>query len=141
MFGHPWRRLRELTHITLQWADLPDHIMGFAHFETDTIVLSKRLNQAERRVTCAHEVAHLLRGPVPPHLREREERVVEEIVARDLIPFDALVEAMLWSLNDYEIADELWVDVDLVRVRLHSLTPTETAALNRALDERELSIP
>lgn len=141
MFGHPWRRLRELAHITLHWADLPEHLMGFAHFETDTIVLSKRLNQAERRVTCAHEVTHLLRGPVPPHLREREERAVEEIVARDLIPFDALVQAMLWSLNDYEVADELTVDVALVRVRLHTLTAQETETLNHALDEGELRIP
>lgn len=141
MFGNPWRRLRELTHITLEWADLPDHLMGFAHFETDTIVLSKRLTQAERRVTCAHEVTHLLRGPVPNAYREREEKAVEESVARDLIPFDALVEAMLWSLNDYEIADELTVDVALVRVRLHALTPAESRGLNQALDEGELRLP
>lgn len=142
MFGHPWRWLRSHPHITVEWSDdLPADVMGRANFATNTIVLAKGLTQAERRSTCWHEVQHLLRGPVTAHLSEREERQVEAIVARDLIPFPALVEAMLWSLDDYEIADELSVDVGLVRARLEGLTPVESMALERSLLENERLIP
>lgn len=141
MHGHPWRWLRRLPHIDVQWADLPGDLMGYADFTTQTITLDKSLTQAERRVTCWHEVTHLLRGPVSAHLTEREERAVESIVARDLIPFPALVQAMLWSLDDHQIADELTVDVALVRVRLEGLSTQETAELNAALDAGELLLP
>lgn len=115
--------------------------MGRADFGRNVIVLAKGLTQAERRSTCWHEVQHLLRGPVCGHLREREERDVEAIVARDLIPFSALVDAMLWSLDDYELADELTVDVGLVRARLEGLTVAESAALERSLLEHERLTP
>lgn len=142
MHGNPWRWLRELTHITVHWSDaLPDDVQGFADVDTDTITLAVGMTQAERRTTCWHEVQHLLRGRVPAHLRGREERAVDAQVARDLIPFDALVDAMTWSGDEWEIAEELTVAVDLVRVRLHALTPAETDALNRALDEHELRLP
>lgn len=142
MFGHPWRWLRELRHITVEWVDhLPDDVMGRALYATDTIELAKGLTQAERRTTCWHEVQHLLRGPAPGHLERREERTIEAIVARDLIPFEALVDAMLWSRDDYEIADELTVDVALVRARLEDLTDRESMALELALDHEELHLP
>lgn len=125
----------------MRWADLPPDQLGCADFESQTITLAKGLTQAERRSTCWHEVQHLLRGPVPPHLEAREERVVEDRTARDLIPFSALVQAMLWSRDDWEIADELTVDVGLVRARLEGLSAEESDALERALDEAELLSP
>lgn len=142
MHGHPWRWLRSLPHITVRWSrDLPEDVMGHVEFDTHTITLAEGLTQAERRSTCWHEVVHVLRGPVPAYQAAREERAVEAIVARDLIPFRALVQAMLWSRDDHEIAEELTVDVDLVRARLNGLSTTETAELNRALDEGELRLP
>lgn len=141
MHGDPWRWLRHLPHITVEWALLPDDLLGEADFDSWTIVLDSRLTQAERRTTCWHEVTHLLRGPVPPHLEAREERAVEVQVARDLIPLDALVRAMVWSSDEWEIADELTVSVDLVRVRLEDLSGEETAALNEALDAAEKNLP
>lgn len=142
MHGDPWSWLRRLTHITVHWSDdLPDDLMGQADFATDTITLATGMTQAERRSVCWHEVQHLHRGPVPAHLEAREERAVDVEVARALIPFDALVTAMVWSSDEWEIAEELTVAVDLVRVRLHDLTPTETEALNRALDQNELRLP
>lgn len=142
MFGHPWRWLRGLPDITVRWADdLPADIMGRACFETRTITLAKGLTQAERRTTCWHEVQHLLRGPATGAWTEREERAVEAIVARDLIPFAALVDAMLWSGDDYEIAEELTVDVQLVRARLEGLTPGESRMLEHRLLEAELRLP
>lgn len=139
--GSPWRWLRDRPHITVLWADLPDDLLGYAEFASGTIVLTTGMTQAERRSVCAHEAAHLDRGPVMPHLEAREERAVDARVARELIPFDALVSAMVWSSDEWEIAEELTVAVDLVQVRLHDLTPAETADLNRALDENELRLP
>lgn len=142
MFGHPWRWLRHLPHITVVWADtLPLDVMGRALYDSDTIELATGLTQAERRTTCWHEVQHLLRGPAAAEHTAREEKVVEEIVARDLIPFEALVDAMLWSRDDYEIADELTVDVALVRIRLEALTAAESLELEQALDAAELLTP
>lgn len=114
--------------------------MGYADFETDTIVLAQGMTQAERRSVCWHEVLHLRRGPVPAHLTGREEAAVDAATARDLIPFGALVDAMLWSSDEWEIAEELTVSVDLVRVRLHDLSTSETRALNEALDAAEIGI-
>lgn len=138
---HPWRATRALRHITIRWADLPVDLMGYADFETNTVTLAHGLTQAERRSTLWHEVLHLLRGRVPEHLREREERAVDDAAARDLITFEALVDAMLWSRDDYEIAEELWVDVAMVRARLTGLTPAESAALVCRIEEAERNLP
>ncbi len=137
----PWRRLRHLPHITVVWADLPDGLLGVADFITATITLTTGMTQAERRSVCAHELAHLDRGPVPAYLTPREELAIDAAVARDLIPFGALVSAMLWSRDDYEIAEELTVDVGLVRSRLDGLSAKESDALERALDAGELLLP
>lgn len=141
MHFHPWRAVRALRHITIRWADLPDDVMGYASFDTDTITLARGMTQAERRSTLWHEVHHLLRGRVPAHLQEREERAVDEAAARDLISFEALVDAMLWSNDDRELADELWVDVSMVRARLASLTDYESRTLVTRLEEAERMLP
>jgi hypothetical protein len=141
MHGDPWRWLRRLSHIEVLWADLPGDLLGQSDFETDTITLALGMTQAERRSVCWHEVLHLQRGPVPEYLEQREELAVDAAVARDLIPLSALVDAMVWSADEWEIADELTVSVDLVRVRLHDLTAAETEALNRALDAAESRLP
>jgi hypothetical protein len=137
---HPWRRLRELAHITLHSADLPDGALGYTDCTT-TIVLTTGLTQAERRCTLDHELVHIERGPAPHWLEAREERTVNEITARRMIPFDALADAMVWSFDDHELAEELWVDVDTVRNRLAALTDEESAELNRRLDAAEARIP
>lgn len=138
---HPWRRIRGRPDITVEWEDLPRTLMGFAEFSTKRIVLATWLSQAERRCVVEHEHLHLERGSVPEHLEAREERTIDALVARSLIPFDALVDAMLWSRDDYEIADELWVDVETVRTRLVELTASESDELNRRLDEAESRLP
>lgn len=109
-------------------------------FDSQTVTMAHGLTQAERRSSIAHETQHILRGPVEPRLRTREERAVDQAAARLLIPFDALVEAMLWSMDDYEIAEELWVDVHTVRARLGSLTAAESRLLNQRLDRAELGL-
>lgn len=134
---HPWRAFRRLADWTLTLRRLP--LTGPAvelHWATRTIHMDKRLLQAERRSAIAHELVHIERGPVPrdPWLAAREELAVEQETARRLIPLDRLVDALVWAHDLYEAADELWVDVETLRVRLDHLHPAEKAVLKERLD-------
>ena len=44
-----------------------------------------------------------------------------------------LGEALAWSLDPHEVADELWVDVPTVEARLRHLHPSEVHYLRRRL--------
>lgn len=140
---HPWRALRALGNLwELVWTyDLPDGQLGDTSFEERRIYLAHGQDQAERRCSLDHELEHVRRGPVPAYLRAREERVVDEISARRLIPLEDLIDAMVWSYDEHEIADELWVDIDTLRARMFGLTLMETAMVNARLDAAELRIP
>ena len=58
------------------WEHLPGRQLGETDFDAQTITLDKRLRQATRRCTIAHELEHIARGPVP------EDRVRAVVVAR-----------------------------------------------------------
>jgi hypothetical protein len=132
---HPWRAFRELAHIRLLWAQLPDGLLGLTDFEAGTVTLAHGMNQAERRCTIAHETQHVLRGPVPAYLRAREEREVDKAAARLLLPdIRELGEALAWAVSVGEAADELWVDEPTLRARLENLHPAERAYLRRRLE-------
>jgi hypothetical protein len=96
---------------------------------------------AERRSTIAHEVEHITRGPAYIGYERREELAVCKAAAERLITFEALVDAMVWSGDEYELAAELWVDVGTVRDRLRSLSPWESAELSRRMERAELRHP
>lgn len=135
---HPWRRLRELAHVTLIWADLGPHLLGLTDHATATVVLNRGLSQAQRRCTIAHELTHVERGPVPGWLTAREEREVDKVVARQLLPdVEAVGEALAWAHTLVEAADELWVDEPTLRARLEHLHPAERGHLRRRLAEGE----
>lgn len=131
---HPWRALRELTDWTLHWRPMHGRL-GLTNWGDRTITLHPDQDQAQRRSTLAHELQHVARGPVPDHCRAREERTVDQLAARNLIGLDALADALAWSHNIIEAADELWVDADLLRVRLNHLHPSEVHYLRRRLEE------
>lgn len=134
---HPWRKLRALAEWTLRIAPLPKGVMGETYWPTKTITLRPDLLQAERRCTIAHELTHIERGPVPvePVLAAREELTVEKETARRLIPIERLADALAWAHGDlHQAADELWVDVQTLRVRLEHLHPSERHYLRRRLD-------
>jgi hypothetical protein len=136
---HPWRRLREAAHVTLRWhADGP---MGWCRHSTQEISIRLGLTQAQRRVTVLHELEHLAGGPAVVGFAHVDERATQLRTAKWLITTEALAKAMLWSRDEYEIAEELWVDVHTVRDRLASLTPAETRLLNQLLDDAELQLP
>jgi len=130
---HPWRRFGELTDWSLRWAELPVGLMGFTCHRTRTVTLAVGMSQAERRCTIAHETEHILRGPVPPHERAREEHTIDRRVAALLVPSVAhLADALVAADGNLETAaDELWVDDYVLSVRLASLSAAERAHLTR----------
>lgn len=131
---HPWRRLRDLAHITLLWHEHGD--AGVTDFGHATISLRRGMTQAERRSTVLHECLHVERGPVPVGMADREELRVEKEAARLLMPDIKVVgEALAWSRDLAEAADELWVDEQLLRVRLQHLHPAERGWLKQRLEE------
>lgn len=138
---HPWRTFRALVDWKLAWAHLPGDLMGHTDFATKTVTIDPEIDQYERRCTIDHETEHILRGPVHDAYREREERAIDLISARRLIPLERLVDAMLWCYHEEELAQHLWVDEPTLRVRLESLTDQETAMINQRLDAAELSFP
>lgn len=137
---HPWRALRLATEITLAWQARPG-LLGT--YVAGSVVLHPWMNQAERRSTLTHELVHHERGIVTGDLRavDREEKIVDEIAARRLIPLDKLIDAMLWAGNEWELADELWVDVPTVLTRLKTLTDAEHQQINQRIYADEEHLP
>jgi len=88
--------------------------------------------QAERRCSINHEWWHHKRGPFPEEFRDREEKIIELLSARELITIYDLGEAMAWTSDMGEVADELWVDLPCLWARLEGLTDDE----RRYLDQR-----
>lgn len=131
---HPWRAFRALTEWRLRWADLPDGLFGHTDHRTQVVTLSTGLGQAQRRCTIAHEHEHIS----DPDASEAQ---VRDRTARRLIPFDQLADAMVWAGNEWELARELWVDIEVARDRLLGLTPEESAELVRRLETAELRNP
>lgn len=132
---HPWRRLRRSPEITLEWHDGGD--AGWYDFDTQTISLRRGMSQADRRSTLRHELEHHARGWFTEAELEREELACELAAARDLIDLRKLGEALAWSQDARIVAQELWVDVDLVRVRMEHLHPAEAAYLRQRLAHLE----
>ncbi len=104
------------------------------------IWLCRTLDQAGRRTTLSHEIGHLERGilPLPKHsmYTRREERIVDEIAARRLIPLPALIDALKWTNQPAELAEMLWTTERIVKCRMESLDPVEVADLEHHLDGR-----
>jgi hypothetical protein len=130
---HPWRELRALSHIRVDFARLAPGVWGLTNGHH--IWIHSGLMQAERRCTLAHELEHVRRGHrgCQPESVEVE---VHQAVARRLIPFDALLDACRWAHNLEELADELWVDEPTARVRLEHLHPSERIKLKEVFDDR-----
>lgn len=133
---HPWGRLRDLAHFTLHREHLPEGVLGETDFDAKTVTLAIGLDQAERRSTLAHELEHIERGWSPCDVRT--ECQIERAAAVKLIGIRDLGEAMAWASGLEEAAEELWVDVPLLRARLAHLHPAERAYLRRRLAHDEV---
>lgn len=132
---HPWRTAAErYPHLTIVWQHrLPRGVRGL--IEGNTIWLCSTLTQAERRSALTHELQHVARGVPSPDLLPREERIVDELAARQLIPMEDLVRALRASRDPYAMAEELWCDAHTVRIRMSTLDPLETAQIEHELGD------
>lgn len=131
---HPWRWLRNLAHVTLLWHDGGD--MGEADFEAQTVSIRRGMTYEERRCTLLHELLHLERGPALTTTVGRDEDAVRRATARLMLPsVRALGEALAWAHNEQEAAEELAVDVGVLRDRLRWLHPSERHYLTRRLTD------
>lgn len=111
-------------------------ILGWWDPDTRTIHLVRGLTQRQRRAVLAHECEHASNDDRPildAVLNARRERATDVVAARRLIPVHRLIDALRWTGNERELADELWVDVHTVRVRLSSLTAAERQQMHDAL--------
>jgi len=134
---HPWRALRERPTVQLHMIDLPDGVLGAT--DGEHIWIERRQRQAQRRSTLAHELEHLDRGHTgcQPAAIELE---VEAAAARKLIPLTALAEAIVWASCEDELAQDLWVDRAMVRVRLSTLTDEERVYIEDVIARREAAL-
>ncbi|MGW6376286.1 hypothetical protein ACWFRB_09505 [Rhodococcus sp. NPDC055112] len=137
---HPWRHLRD-HHPDLEahyLQELPNGERG--RWDERGVHVCASSNQRERRCTLTHELVHVERGPVPdePHLAAREERCVDRITARRLITLDDLVDALIWNRRrvDDDTAEELWVDLRTLQIRIRELTDRERAHIDEELERR-----
>lgn len=131
---HPWRHADALG-VKVLIEELEDCV-GYWDHGTRTIHLARGITQRQRRAVLAHEVEHACNDDRPlldAVLHTRRERATDLVAARRLIPFDLLVEALRWTGNERELADELWVDIPTVRMRLVTLTVGERAAIEAGL--------
>ena len=132
---HPWRALAHRTDITVRWYATPGRLGSWCE-RTRTLTLHPGQGQAERRCTLTHELVHAELGHRGPCTGSVERRVSAE-AARRLIGDEELVEALLWSRDEQELSEELWVDVATVRTRLADLSDAEKADIDGRLWARE----
>lgn len=132
---HPWRALRELADVTLEFVELRPGLLGYTDHDTNTIYLAKGMRQRQRRSVLQHELGHLERGKIVVGSYDREERAVDVATAHALIDLEQLTQALLWTRNVSELADELHVSRDVVECRLKHLHPAERHYLKRRLSD------
>lgn len=138
---HPWRFLGEhLPHWRVRFVDrhsgvFPVGRLGLTLHHRHEIWLADGMNVADRRCTIAHETGHVLRGPAPSWRTLYEEGLVDRQAARLLLPSVRRIgHALAWTGADYEAAaEELWVDEDMLNVRLSTLAPREATRLREQL--------
>lgn len=126
-----------MADVEVVWTRLPGDTAAMT--DGGTIWIDPRLTQAQRRCTIEHERQHLLAGhdsACTPML----ERQVEAAAARELISLARLAHAIVWSQDEQELADELWVDVDMVRARLAALDDDERAYIDDVIARQEAAL-
>lgn len=130
---HPWRRISATPEMNVKFTKEP--VTSCYNFRHQRATIASDGLQADRRCDANHEWHHHDRGPLPAGStkqdRDLEERIIEVISARELITIEALGEAMAWTSDMAEVAEELWVDLPCLWARLSSLTLEERTFLDR----------
>ena len=132
----PWHLAGTFDDLVIEFADLPDGTLG--RTVGNTILLARGMRQRQRRAVLMHELNHWLRGGVEDcrRLQALEEREVERITAELLMRTDHLVDALLWSQDEHDLAEYFHIDVATVRDRLRHMTADEKRVIEGALRER-----
>lgn len=118
---------QELPHVTLVVTRLPK---GRAWWlpEEDAVVVDDRLDAAGQRCAVAHELEHVVAGDVPlPHrwFSTKQERQADRRADPKLVHLDDLVDQLLWSRHELELAEGLQVTPEVLRRRLDALSEEE----------------
>lgn len=130
---NPWEHLRTHQDIRLTMSRLPPGQRAYIDFDTQHIYLDSQLLQRERNDALAHELTHLARGCPIAGFEDAEERAVNVEVARRLLPLDQLVQALRWSRNPTELAEDLNCTESTILIRLATLSADEVAHIRSAL--------
>jgi len=113
--------------------ELPPDIIGLTSFSKKRIWLCSAASPIQQECTLAHELVHVERGK-PADDREAanaEERIVEEVTARRLIPLRDFAHELTKTpdaMLSY-LAANLRVDQATLEVRILTLTPNERQVL------------
>lgn len=132
---NPWKSLvTDFPDWTVSTDErLPGDICGLTTFSEKRIQLCSAISSVQQDCTLAHELVHAERGlaPTDREAANAEERIVDEIAARRLIPIrdvaHELVRAPDMTLS--YLAAQLHVDRHTLTVRILTLTPSERRAL------------
>ena len=136
---NPWAHLRAHRRVALTMRPLPTGTSAYVDFDDGHIYIDTSLLQRERNDALAHELTHLERGRPVARFEDAEERAVNEEVARRLIPLDELVQALRWSRNPTELAEDLNCTESTVLTRLARLTPDEARSIRSELGHDEFA--
>jgi Zn-dependent peptidase ImmA (M78 family) len=99
------------------------------------ILIEQDQHAAAKRSSLAHAIAHLDLGHrrvLAGFFENREEAEADQLAARRLIPLASLAHVLTWTRSPGEVAAELDVDAQTLRVREHALTRAERRVLRRA---------
>lgn len=130
--------LERLPGVSIAKAVMRDR--GRYYHDYQVILLRRGLSRGAWNATAMHEAIHAERGDTPcatPWHEAKQELAVDIEAARRLIPIESLVDGLLWSTWEPELADVLDVDVETVRCRLKHLTEAETADIERRFAAKE----
>jgi hypothetical protein len=134
--GDPWKALEQRPRLLLIRAPISER--GRYYHRLGAIVVRSGMLVVEERATLWHELVHADRGDEHcDHFGSRQERRCIREAARRAIDLRALADALLWSDQPDEVADELKVTVELLNVRLDHLHPAERGYLTRRQRTRE----
>jgi hypothetical protein len=92
-----------------------------------------------QRCSLAHAIAHIDLGhgrTLAGWFENREEAAADELASRRLIAIEDLASALAWSRDREEVAAELEVDLEMLRVRERCLHRRERIHLRRLLAKR-----
>lgn len=126
------RRLAQVPDVEIRRHD--GGRMGRPLHAARAISVRNDLHWASFCCTVLHELLHLLNGPQPGGLKAKEEEWVRRQTAREMIPdVRHLAEVLAWAATPMEAAEELGVDIYVLRKRVRHLHPAERAYIEQRL--------